>query len=251
MAREQRLLDEHALTEEGFTIERWSLTAGGELCVNFRLALPQCEFNGALIYPDLFPDVPAYIRPRKHGERWSGHQYKGTGMLCLQYGPDNWNPAVTGVDLVRSANLLLWNEALIAINPAFDAVQSRHGTTFGSDLRGKPCRFVVTRGLRLALLAKEAITPLSFSLRGKLAVGTNVVLVTGYGKPTVAITDVPHTYALESITVSGMGVLVDSVDGFEGVNDDAALREKLGTARPWPIPSEETIHFLVLHDARG
>jgi hypothetical protein len=87
MLRERRLLHEHALAESNFTVQRWCTTDSGELCVHFQLALALCAFDGVLIYPGLFPDVPAYIRPQKLGEQWSGHQYKGSGVLCLQYGP--------------------------------------------------------------------------------------------------------------------------------------------------------------------
>jgi hypothetical protein len=170
MAREHCLLEEFAQSTSTFTKQGWAKTAAGELCLNFRLDLAICGFEGMLVYPDLFPDVPAYIRPQKSGENWSNHQYRGSGVLCLQYGPDNWDPSITGVDLVRSAHTLLWNEVLTAISPEIEAVQSRHSPTFGSYLRSFPRRLIVTQGLRAILEKGGAMSPNPPKLRELCAV---------------------------------------------------------------------------------
>jgi len=54
-----------------------------------------------LIFPDQFPEVPAWVEPQDD-VKWSPHQY-GKGTLCLQLRPDNWVASATGADVLRSA----------------------------------------------------------------------------------------------------------------------------------------------------
>ncbi|MDN7919228.1 ThiF family adenylyltransferase [Burkholderia gladioli] len=144
MAREKRLLDALAHEAAWFRMQGWRATAGGELQLRFTLAMLHATFEGVLVYPRYFPDVPAFIRPQRPGESWSRHQYLGSGVLCLERGPDNWDPSVTGVDLVRSANKLLWSEVLQVALPQTPSAPSRHHFTYGQALRGESHRFLVT-----------------------------------------------------------------------------------------------------------
>ena len=108
LAQERQLLTDLEKEKNSFKIQEWNSTDTNELHLNFSLKIGTIDFNGVLVYPELFPELPAYIRPQKSGERWSIlHQYGGSGVLCLEYGPDNWNTNISGVDLVRSAQLLL------------------------------------------------------------------------------------------------------------------------------------------------
>lgn len=64
-----------------------------------------------LVYPDQFPEVPAWVEPQEEA-RWSTHQY-GNGILCLELRPDNWMVTATGADVLRSAyNLLIAEDPL-------------------------------------------------------------------------------------------------------------------------------------------
>lgn len=144
MAREKRQLEALARGESWFCMQEWGATAVGDLEVRFTLKLLNGTFDGVLAYPRFFPDVPAFIRPLRKGESWSGHQYLGSGVLCLERGPDNWDPSVTGVDLVRSANKLLWSEALHILLPDAVPAPSRHHLTPGQSVRGEPRRFLLT-----------------------------------------------------------------------------------------------------------
>ena len=251
MARERRLLEEFASSTSTFTKQGWSKTAAGELCLKFRLELSICGFEGMLVYPDLFPDVPAYIRPQKFGESWSNHQYRGSGVLCLQYGPDNWDPSITGVDLVRSANTLLWNEVLTAIVPELEGVPSRHSPTVGSYLRNFPRRFIVTRGLRAILANGGAASPVTLKVTSKFNEGCSVSVVTSTGITPVPIDDVPSCLATDRTGWVGWAVLVDSVDAFDVKIDNATLKSSLGPAWPSTEDLGDSIHYLVLHDASG
>lgn len=251
MARERRLLEEFACSTSTFIKQGWSTTDAGELCLNFRLELAICGFEGMLVYPDLFPDVPAYIRPQKSGERWSDHQYRGSGVLCLQYGPDNWEPSITGVDLVRSANTLLWNEVLTAISPEIESVQSRHCPTFGSYLRGFTRRFIVTRSLRDFLAGSETTSPIALKVACKSDGGCSIAVATSAGIPSVPIADVPEGLAAERYEWPGWAVLVESANAFDVNIDNATLKSSLGPAWPWTDDLGDKLHYLVLHDAQG
>lgn len=251
MAREQRLLYEHARASPGFTLQNWGQTSAGELCVDFHLKLAVGGFDGRLVYPDLFPDVPAYIRPQRAGESWSAHQYLGSGVLCLQYGPDNWHPGVTGVDLVRSANLLLWGELLTLLEPSLDPVPSRHTLTLGQDLRGSPHRFLVTDGLRAALRTDLAGAPLALKFVVTYAGAAAVAVPTAIGTPLSPIGDVPSALGSERFEWSGWAVPTESVNAFGRVADVAALKAHLGAAWPWDQDLGEQLHLMLLNDAQG
>lgn len=116
-------------------------------------------FPVSLRYPNHFPHSPPLVLPRGESERWSQHQYGAGGELCLEYGPDNWHPDLTGADMIASAYRLLQGE-----RPAADQrgeVASRHRTTLGQDIRGRFSRFVITRPLADALAGIAEGTMLS------------------------------------------------------------------------------------------
>ncbi len=97
-----------------------------------------------MIYPDVFPILPPEIKPLDPDQRWSSHQYN-RGTLCLEWGPDNWEPHITGADMLISTHRLLEHE-----NPLGDPtrqsipVPSRHSLTLGQELRGKSWRSLIT-----------------------------------------------------------------------------------------------------------
>lgn len=146
MAREKRQLEALVRDEGWLTLGGWALSANGDLELSFSLKSLPPAFDGVLVYPPFFPEVPAFIRPQRRAEAWSAHQYGGTGVLCLERGADNWDTRVTGVDLVRSANKLLWSEAIQAVMPHIQPVPSRHQLTLGQELRGENRRFLLTAG---------------------------------------------------------------------------------------------------------
>jgi hypothetical protein len=250
MAFERRLLLEHASSTPSFTIQLWGKTGAGELCLNFQLKLLVGSFDGVLVYPNLFPDVPAYIRPQAPGQQWSSHQYLGSGVLCLQYGPDNWHPGITGVDLVRSANLLLWGELMAAVQPTFGPVASRHNLTTGQGMRGEERRFLATAGLRSALtdvslMAVELKTVVTY------LAGSSVVVATSLGAPPAPVKDLPLAFAEERFEWSGWAVPVPSIQVLRSADDAVSLKAVLGTSWPWAKELDDQLHVLLLHDATG
>lgn len=129
----------------------WGLTENGDIKLDFDITLGTAIHEAVLVFPELFPHAPAYVRPRTPSEAWSDHQYPATGTLCLEWGPDNWHAGITGADLVRSTFKLL---ALETLGPALGVeALSRHIQTVGQQLRGKHNRFLVTPPCRAALAA--------------------------------------------------------------------------------------------------
>jgi len=104
----------------------------------------------SLTYPDLFPETPAYIRPRDTSQQWSLHQYGPGGSFCLEWRADNWQRNVTGADLAKSLHRLLTAEK----HPEQPVrVPSAHHLTEGQKLRSSEHRLVCTSGLLAALAA--------------------------------------------------------------------------------------------------
>ena len=125
----------------------WRLDERLRLCVDADILIDEIVFPITLRYPEFYPHTPPSVWPRGNvGERWSEHQYGAGGELCLEYGPDNWVPELTGAGLLVSAHRLLVGEQGGGDAPR-ELVASRHQTTLGQDLRSSRFRFVVTSGL--------------------------------------------------------------------------------------------------------
>jgi len=113
-------------------------------------------------YPELYPHSPPSVFPRGDKSRWSVHQYGKGGELCLEYGPDNWTPDLTGVHLIQSAHRLLQGE-----NPAPGSrgtVASRHKETLGQRIGLEYGRLLLTRSAEKALASIPVHLPVSGTL---------------------------------------------------------------------------------------
>ncbi|MDF0498158.1 ThiF family adenylyltransferase [Bradyrhizobium yuanmingense] len=93
-----------ARDEHWFSLSRW-LFHEGRLSGEGEILAHGKPYPVRLVYPDQFPEVPAWVEPQDEA-KWSGHQY-GKGTLCLQLRPDNWVSGATGGDVLRSAYDLL------------------------------------------------------------------------------------------------------------------------------------------------
>ena len=203
-----------------------------------------------LVYPELFPELPAYIRPQKTGERWSAlHQYGGSGVLCLEYGPDNWNTNISGVDLVKSAQILLLTDAMTVLEMDVEPVLSRHSETIGQKLRGVSKKFIETPMLRQILLSSD-----SEKMDFKVAISsfrdkTVIVPTNIQNKP---LSDIVPSFSNERIELSGWAIRIDFVSQLKkSVNDRVSLESFLGNL--WPAQEEFTssIKPLLLYDLKG
>lgn len=116
------------------------------------------------IYPNLFPHVPPIVRPQDKIALRSGHQYQ-SGTLCLELGPDNWDPSVTGVQVLESAIRLLRAEIPTGDN-YIESVPSRHRLTLGQELRTSKWRLYVNAQMLLHLdrLPHTVLARIKYSL---------------------------------------------------------------------------------------
>lgn len=196
--RPRRMLEEYrgltalARAERWFELGKWRPLDDGGLAVSFRLTIFAKTFDGVLGYPGFFPDTPAYIEPRTKGESWSSHQYgNGRGVLCLEYGPDNWHPGVTGVDLLLSLKKLVTSEVVAEALKTRANTSSRHEEGLGARLRFEFFRFVQTRELRN--LCRGAIDGATVSIRVRMDLvgGSMRAIVTHWGDDGTPLTDLP------------------------------------------------------------
>ena len=253
MLAETRALATLASEEDWLTNLAWGLTPAGEVRVNFDVTIREKVYEAVLVYPDLFPQAPAYVRPRNLEEVWTTHRYPGTGTLCLEWGPDTWHSDVTGADLVRSTIKLLAFEELGATLGV--DTPSRHELTSGQRLRGKHSRFVVTSGLKAAVDAvfNTPFTELTTCTSSRFS--DLVTLATKVGDELAPpLSEVPKEFSdllsLNTWLREGWVVRVDDCAKLAAtVSTQADLREFLRGESRWPWPSDEDRSaFVVLVD---
>ncbi|WP_096186291.1 ThiF family adenylyltransferase [Evansella halocellulosilytica] len=146
------LSDTRRLTKEKDEIEKLQSTAtwleGTEWTLENGLALiAKIKAHGnlyevKLTYPPFFPSTPPIVTPMEDGAHWSTHQYEN-GSLCLEWGPDNWYPSVTGANMLESAYRLIYKENPLGETVEKNLVISRHFLTEGQNLRNKAFRLYV------------------------------------------------------------------------------------------------------------
>jgi sulfur-carrier protein adenylyltransferase/sulfurtransferase len=143
--REREVLDALASSADWLIPVGWRIDGQLHLIWDADIIAPVGPRPISLRYPNHFPHSPPLVLPRGVDERWSGHQYGAGGELCLEYGPDNWHPDLTGADMIFSAYRLFKGEEPLPGQSG--EVASRHATTLGQDLRARRSRFLVTRSL--------------------------------------------------------------------------------------------------------
>jgi molybdopterin/thiamine biosynthesis adenylyltransferase len=148
-----RLDKERAAIEHLQEIAEWLvgttwLLCEGDLCLDAVIKAHGLDYAVRMSYPTMFPNVPPTVRPLRADTRWSEHQYGGgDGPLCLQWGPDNWHPDVTGAQMLESTFTLLDIEN--PLGASADEAQSqlvarapsRHKQLLGQELRSTFARF--------------------------------------------------------------------------------------------------------------
>lgn len=155
--QERESLAALAGTADWLHLGEWRIDTSLCVMVDADILVGDRTYPVSLRYPNHFPHTPAQVLPRGTTERWSSHQYGAGGELCLEHGPDNWRPEITGADMLRSAHRLLAGESPDAQQAG--PVPSRHDTTLGQDLRGSQRRLLVTRPLQAEI---DAIPENSF-----------------------------------------------------------------------------------------
>lgn len=247
--QERQILINFENKDNNFNLQEWKVTDTNEVHVKFSFKIGTIDFNGVLIYPEFFPDIPAYIKPQKSGERWSVlHQYGGSGVLCLEYGPDNWHTDITGEDLIKSARRLLLTDALRTLKSDIEPVPSRHSETEGQKIRKTSKRLIQTPMLQHILnnLEYEKV-----EIKGTLSIihETAVFVVTNVQNK--AIVDIPPSFADELNELFGWAIRTDSFHLIkESVTDLVSFQDFL--KKLWP--SEEflnSINLILVYDLQG
>lgn len=140
---EREALESLASVSEWLEPIGWCIDTSLRLVWDADILVNGRTFSISVRYPNHFPHSPPTVLPRGNSERWSAHQYGSGGELCLEYGPDNWRPELTGAEMIQSAYRLLEGEHSEPDAPT--EVASRHRTTTGQELRGEFSRLLVTR----------------------------------------------------------------------------------------------------------
>ena len=143
-----------SIDEDWFENPAWSLDARARLRLIFDIALPHRRFRLAMTYHNTFPASPPSVSPVIAREGISSHQYGAGGELCLSIRSDNWNPDITGADMVRSTHTLLSLEAPDQDGSVLPA-PSAHHIPREQLLRNKFARFYVDPVSRAALLRED------------------------------------------------------------------------------------------------
>lgn len=156
LGTERRAVEVLAAAESWFEFERWRFHEGKFSAEGVIIAHAH-RYAVRLVYPDQFPEVPAWVEPQEEA-RWTTHQY-GAGTLCLQLRPDNWAPSATGADVLRSAYDLLVIENPLGEGgeraPSAHQVGEIQGYDWGANpvLIGAGCRERVLAGVSTDLKA--------------------------------------------------------------------------------------------------
>ena len=135
--------------EKSLNIIRWKKNKDQTLSILGKVIVNEKDHNFELIFPQYYPAECPIIFPIPRGESWSGHQYLGSGALCLEWGPDNWEPKLNAANVIKSLINLLFGEApreVEGLNKK-GTVESRHSTTQGIDLRNEINRIILTDNL--------------------------------------------------------------------------------------------------------
>lgn len=140
---ERREMDNLQATAKWLLGVEWDLE-GKRLVVKADIKAHGHVYHVKLTYSDFFPATPPFVAPLDSVARWSAHQY-ASGTLCLEWGPDNWHPDVTGAQMVESTFRLLDKENPLGESDRHDRVLSRHFLTQGQSLRNKIFRVHITK----------------------------------------------------------------------------------------------------------
>ncbi|RWC96097.1 MAG: hypothetical protein EOS73_33860, partial [Mesorhizobium sp.] len=156
----------------------WRVGDDLQLIVDFDIQHNGETFGLFMAYPSTFPDTPPMVLSRD-GKRLSSHQYGAGGELCLEFRPDNWDPAITGAMMAESAYRLLSGES-----PEGDedgVVRSAHQASVGRDARSEQMRFVLDRDAIEVLVGLPVDAPVPITAWDRLEKPTWVASLISVG----------------------------------------------------------------------
>jgi len=172
-----RLLEEEAAIQavEAGTVRmmrghRWVRGGDGEPRIVVDLTVGGEVHEMEVRFPPHYPEGCPSVRPIPHTKSISAHQFKSTGILCLELGPDNWHPRHTAADMIRSAWRLVAQETIATFEPI--DIPSRHSSGLAERVVFGKGVLLRTDAFKRALAALDANAEFEFAwlVKGKVRV---------------------------------------------------------------------------------
>ncbi|MCW9012294.1 MAG: ThiF family adenylyltransferase [Gammaproteobacteria bacterium] len=211
LSSEKAVIADLEASVDWLRVHKWHANADLAMCVDFLVVNGDKEFGFQMIYPSVFPDAPPMIYTEDKS-RISRHQYGADGELCLEYRPDNWQPSITGADMIASCQRLLSEE-----RPDNDQIlhaHSAHVASLGRDMRSKYFRLLVTENDINALNVLPECEPTSIGLRERLVTSICVSTLSRLGLKDEPIWASDLVLPKEGAEQTGFAVRVAGTDGF-------------------------------------
>ena len=227
LTSEQAALADLEARQAWFTVARMYFDDQVRLCFDAEIEIGPKRFPIRLTYPQTFPHTPLSVLPQSP-ERWSEHQW-GRGELCLEWGPDNWTPDITGAEMVESAHRLLQGETPndADVHPA---LPSRHVESLGQQLRASSVGFVLTRSLaqKLETTPDAQMLPMGFLMRST----TQVVIPASVGYADALWDDpaIPKTLKAVSLALEGHVAILPAGTPIPAVGTALGFKKALAEA---------------------
>lgn len=230
LGQEKAALAELERGADWLSVGSWQANNNLEMFVDFSITCGDKLFAFHLKYPSIFPDAPPMVFT-KDGSLISRHQYGGEGELCLEHRPDNWDPSVTGADMVASCHRLITEE-----HPTAGVVvhaRSAHTPSLGRDLRSQSFRFLMSEGDLQAVNFLPELEENIFNYSERKTANTYVASLTsigpidqaiwvsdlilpeGFTTETGVVVRVPKTGVLNAVTASNLGDFLNE----QGLNE--------------------------------
>lgn len=254
LGKEKAALAELESGADWLSVENWQANSDLEMCVAFAVTHGDKRFGFRMRYPSIFPDAPPMVFTND-GSQISNHQYGADGELCLEHRPDNWQPSITGADMVASCQRLIAEEQLETGDVAH--ARSAHTASLGRDLRSQSCRFLMSEMDLKAVNRLPDRQDFEFTLSERKVAASyiasltrigpeedpawvsDLVLPDGYAKEAGSVVRVPGAGNLGAVTAEALGAFLDGggLDNLRGrvLDTDALTHLLLGDKETWEL----------------
>lgn len=210
--------------------------------IDFDIVDGASTWHLTLTYPPFFPNIPPQVF-NADGVRISGHQYGTAGELCLEFRPDNWDPSITGAQMIESAHRLLVGESVVH---GGEGVASAHSLTTGQRLRQTMWRLLLPREALDPLMGLEAWQQTPISVSEYFYAGAGLAHLTGVGpvedRTWAQLVQVPGSAAYQGIAIKLPRDI--PLSGPVDTNLLALILISAGISSPSPT-SDPTVYLLV------
>ncbi len=223
LSSEKAKIAELEATVDWLQVSRWQINVDAAMCVDFQVINEDEVFVFQMVYPSVFPDAPPMVYT-KDRTQISFHQYGADGELCLEHRPDNWQPSVTGADMIISCQKLLSEERSAEGKVLY--AHSAHVASLGRDMRSKRFRFLVTESdiKILKALNERKPTPIFLSERSSASAYISTLSHIGLNKESALSSD--FVFPEGRMNEEGVVVRLPGV-GIHNANDADELRALL------------------------